>query len=312
MTELDATEIREAAPSRKPFYAAFAGNVVIAAAKFVAAFVTGSSAMMAEGFHSTVDATNNVLMLFGIRRSSRAPTAEHPFGFGKELYFWSLIVAVVIFGIGGGVSIYEGGVRLVHPEPLGEPIWNYGVLLISLLADGATLVFAYREFRPHQGRRGIWQGIRKSKDPTKFTVVLEDGAATIGIVIAAAGVALTQWTHEPRYDAAASVLIGLLLCTIALILAVESKGLLLGESAAEETIEAIRRIVEQDADVVGVRNILTMHLGPAELLLNLDVQFDQELGFAEIAKAIERLESAIRRGHAEVKQIFIEARALRR
>jgi cation diffusion facilitator family transporter len=302
----------EAAPSKKPFYAAFAGNVIIAAAKFVAAFITGSSAMLAEGFHSTVDATNNMLMLLGVRRSRRAPTPQHPFGYGKELYFWSLVVAIMIFGIGGGLSVFEGVLHIAKPEPLGDPLWSYIVLLVSFIADGATLVVAYKEFRPHRGRRGLWQGIHRSKDPTKFTVVLEDGAATLGVLIAAVGVFLAQRTGDPRYDAAASVLIGLLLCFIALVLAIESKGLLLGESASEETLREIRRNVEHDRDVVGVRNILTMHLGPAELLLNLDVQFDEGLAFPEVAGAIERLESSIRNAHPEVKQIFIEARAFRR
>ncbi len=302
----------EPTTSKTPFFAAFGANVTVAAAKFFAALETGSSAMLAEGFHSSVDAANNLLMLLGIRRSRRAPTPEHPFGHGKELYFWSLIVAVVIFGIGGGVSIYDGAQRLIHPTELGNPIWNYAVLLVSLLADGGSLVVAYREFKPHQGRRGIWRGIRASKDPTKFTVVLEDGAATIGIAIAALGVWLSHLTGRSRFDAAASVLIGLLLATIAFVLARESKGLLPGESARPETVEAIRRTVERDVNVEGVRNILTMHLGPSELLLNLDVQFVPELGFPEIAKAIERLEEAIRGHHSEVRQIFIEARAFRR
>jgi cation diffusion facilitator family transporter len=301
-----------AAPSKKPFYAACAGNVIIAVAKFAAAFITGSSAMLAEGFHSTIDATNNLLMLLGIRRSRRAPTAQHPFGFGKELYFWSLIVAIMIFGIGGGLSIFEGALHIANPEPLGDPLWSYVVLLVSFIADGATLIVAYKEFEPHRGRRGLWQGIHRSKDPTKFTVVLEDGAATLGVIFAAVGVFLAHRTGDPRYDAAASVLIGLLLCAIATVLAVESKGLLLGESASEETLREIRRTIEHDRDVVGVRNILTMHLGPAELLLNLDVQFAQELGVPEITRAIERLESEIRRAHPEIKQIFIEARAFRR
>ncbi len=264
--------------------------------------------MMAEGFHSLVDATNNVLMLFGISSSQRAPTAEHPFGHGKELYFWSLIVAVVFFGVGGGISIFEGGMRVLRPVELGAPTWSYAVLLVAFIAESATLVIAYREFRPHQGRRGLWRGIRASKDPTKFAVVLEDGAATIGIVFAAVGVWLGDTTGDSRYDAVASILIGVLLAAIASVLIVESKKLLLGESASGENIRAIRSTVESDPDVVAVKNLLTMHLGPAELLLNIDVQFRRDLAYPDLARAIERLESAIRRQNPMVRKIFIEAR----
>ncbi len=266
--------------------------------------------MAAEGVHSVVDAVNNLLMLFGIHVSRRPPTPEHPFGHGKELYFWSLIVAVVIFGVGCGISVYEGTMRLIYPTELGRPVWNYLVLLVAFLADGLTFLIAYREFKPHQGRRGIWRGIRASKDPTKFAVVLEDGAATMGIGLAVLGVWLSQISGDARYDAAASVLIGLLLGAVALVLGTESKNLLVGESASRETVLAIRSTVEADPDVVAVRNLLTMHLGPDELLLNLDVEFRGDLVFSEIANAIERLEATIRVQHPEVKRIFIEARAL--
>lgn len=297
-------------PSKRPFIAAFVGNSVIAASKFGAAGFTGSSAMMAEGFHSVVDATNNLLMLFGIRGSRRSPTPQHPFGYGKELYFWTLIVAIVIFGIGGGISVYEGVLHLLHPVALGNPLWNYLVLAIAFIADGATLIIAYREFEPHQKRWGLWRGIRRSKDPTKFTVLLEDGAATTGILLAVAGVWLSEATGSPQYDAVASILIGLLLAAVAVLLSVESRDLLVGESADGETLKAIRRTVETDEDVVAVRNLLTMHLGPSELLLNLDVQFRDDLRFPEIATAIERLESRLRERHSIVQKIFIEARNL--
>ncbi len=296
------------APTRKPFIAALVGNGLIAAAKFFAAISTGSSAMSAEGLHSLVDATNNVLMLFGISSSQRAPTEEHPFGHGKDLYFWSLIVAVVFFGVGGGISIFQGSARVLHPIELGPPTWDYAVLLVAFVAESVTLVIAYRELRPHLGRRGLWRGIRASKDPTQFAVVLEDGAATIGIVLAAIGIWLDDVTGDPRYDAVASILIGLLLAAVASVLIVESKNLLLGESASAENIRAIRETVEADRDVVAVKNLLTMHLGPAELLLNIDVQFRRNLTYPELAHAIERLEAAIRRRRPMVTSIFIEAR----
>lgn len=187
-------------PSTGPFIAALAGNSLIAAAKFVAAAFTGSSVMIAEGVHSIVDSTNNVLMLVGARRSDAKPSPEHPFGHGKELYFWSLIVALVIFSAGGGISIYEGITHVLHPSPVENPLWNYGVLGVSFVADGTTLVIAYREFKPHKGKRSLWRAIRVSKDPTKFAVVLEDGAATIGLFIAAIGLLATQLTGSGIYD----------------------------------------------------------------------------------------------------------------
>ena len=287
--------------------AAFVGNAVVAASKLVAAAATGSSAMIAEGLHSVVDAANNLLMLLGIDRSRRAPDSRHPFGHGKELYFWALIIAVVIFGIGGGASVYEGVQHVLHPTPIIHPLWNYAVLLVAFVADGWTLVIASREFNAHRGGRGPFEAIRESKDPTKFTVVLEDGAATIGLLIAAVGVWLTDRTGNSVYDGAASIAIGLLLCAIAALLARESKGLLLGESARKEVVEGIRRMVEEDPAVVRTGDVLTMHLGPSDLLLNLDVQFAKTLDSRCVAAAIERLADAIRHRHPEVRRIFIEA-----
>lgn len=298
------------APSRKPFIAAFIGNCVVAVAKFLAAAATGSSAMIAEGVHSVVDSANNLLMLLGIRLSQRKATADHPFGYGKELYFWSLVVAMVIFGIGGGVSCYEGILHLVHPEPIRQPMWNYAVLLVAFIADGWTLTIAYREFKDHIPG-GFWRGIRRSKDPTKFTVLLEDAAATSGVIVAAVGIWIAQVSGVPQIDGVASLIIGMLLCAVAIVLAVESKNLLVGESATPETVDAIQKTIHEDEDVVRVRNLLTMHLGPSELLVNLDVQFVSTLDSSQIAKVIDRLESRVRGLYPEVKRIFIEAQALK-
>lgn len=306
--EDQATVNKGAAPSKKPFIAAFIANCLVAAAKFVAAAVTGSSAMIAEGVHSSVDAANSVLMLLGIRLSRRKPDAIHPFGHGKELYFWALIVAIIVFGVGGGISIYEGVLHLLNPAELVDPLWNYGVLSVSFVADGWSWIVAYREFKAHQGNRGVWQSIHTSKDPTKFTVLLEDSAAILGVVAAGLGVGLTQLTGNGLYDGSASVIIGLLLCTIATILAAESGDLLIGESASADTLAAIRMTVEADPDVVSLRTLLTMHLGPSELLLNLSVEFNRRLDLTQTAGVIERLESSIRKRHPEVLRIFIEAR----
>lgn len=297
-------------PSSVPFIAALVGNSIIAAAKFVAAGFTGSSAMISEGVHSAVDASNNVLMLLGIRRSGAGPEKDHPFGHGKELYFWSLIVAVVFFGVGGGVSIYEGILHLIDPAPLRDPAWNYVVLGIAFVVDGVTLVIAYREFKPHVGDRTIWRAIRASKDPTKFTVVLEDGAATLGVVIAAVGVVATHLTGIGYFDGAASILVGLLLCAVAIVLALESKNLLLGEAAAPEVVSDIRSVVCADPDVRDISTLLTMHLGPYDLLVNLDVEFRSGLSGQGVTAAIARVERAIREQHPEVQRVFIEARNL--
>ncbi|MCA9632773.1 MAG: cation diffusion facilitator family transporter [Myxococcales bacterium] len=299
-------------PSTGPFIAALAGNSLIAAAKFVAAAFTGSSVMIAEGVHSIVDSTNNVLMLVGARCSDAKPSPEHPFGHGKELYFWSLIVALVIFSAGGGISIYEGITHVLHPSPVENPLWNYGVLGVSFVADGTTLVIAYREFKPHKGKRSLWRAIRVSKDPTKFAVVLEDGAATIGLFIAAVGLLATQLTGSGIYDGLASIAVGLLLCAIAFVLALESKNLLLGEAAAPRVVADLRETVCRDPDVEGVASLLTMHLGPYDLLLNVDVAFREDLTGNETVAAIQRIERAIQRSHPEVKRIFIEAGSLDR
>jgi cation diffusion facilitator family transporter len=309
VAEDQATANKGPAPSKKPFIAAFIANCLVAAAKFIAAAITGSSAMIAEGVHSSVDAANSVLMLLGIRLSRRKPDAIHPFGHGKELYFWALIVAIIVFGLGGGISIYEGILHLLNPTELVDPFWNYGVLAVSFTADGWSWIVAYREFKVHQGSRSVWRSIHTSKDPTKFAVLLEDSAAILGVVVAGLGVGLTQLTGNKLYDGSASVIIGLLLCAIATILAAESGNLLIGESASPDTLAAIRKTVEADPDVVSLRNLLTMHMGPSELLLNLDVEFNRRLDLPQTARVIGRLESSIRGRHPEVLRIFIEAHA---
>jgi cation diffusion facilitator family transporter len=302
---------------RKPpiaVYGAMAGNATIAVAKGVAAFFTGSSAMVSESIHSVVDTANEGLLLLGMSRGQRPPDAQHPFGYGKELYFWSLIVAILLFGIGGGISFYEGVTHLTGHVGEGgsSAIWNYAVIVIALIAEGTSWVIALREFFPSIEDEGLFFAIRNAKDPTVITVLLEDSAALVGLVFAFLGVLLSQLTGNPMYDGIASILIGLTLATVSAFLAYESRSLLIGETADPEIVESIRTIAGQNEDVSVVGQPLTMHLGPHEILLNLDVRFKAGLSSEKIMNVIDRLEQAIRSHHPEIRRIFIEAESLRR
>jgi cation diffusion facilitator family transporter len=210
---------------------AFGANLGIAAAKFAAAAFTGSSAMLTEGVHSVVDSSNQLLLIWGRRQSRKPPDDKHPFGYGRELYFWSFVVAVLVFALGAGVSIYEGVIHIVHPEHAVSPLVGYAVLLVAFLLEGGSTFAAFKEFREAKGPLGWVEAVRVSKDPPAFIVLLENGAAMAGIVVAAAGLALAQLTGDPFYDGAASVLIGIILGVTAFVLAVESKALLIGEAA---------------------------------------------------------------------------------
>lgn len=293
-------------------WGAVIGNGVIAVSKFVAAWVTGSSAMLSEGIHSVVDTANDLLMLLGLSRSKRPADDHHPFGHGKELYFWSLIVAIVIFGVGGGMSIYEGVTHLIHPEALTSPLWSYVVLGIAFLFEGSSFGLAVHHFRQiKQERVGVLQTVHVSKDPTDFTVLFEDAAALAGILVAFLGVLLGHWLNNPYLDGSASILIGLILAVVAAFLAYESKGLLIGESAEPSQVAAIRDLAADDADVLVVDRPLTMYMGPDQLLLNLDVRFRAGLSVPELEAAIDRMEKRIRERYPKVKRIFIEAEGLR-
>ncbi len=292
-------------------YAAILGNLVIAIMKFTAAAFTGGSAMLSEGIHSLVDTGNGGLLLLGIHRSKKPADAAHPFGYGKELYFWSLIVAVLIFGVGGGISVYEGILHLLHPSPLQDPTWSYVVLGLATLFESVVFVIAWREFRALKGKdENFWQAIRSSKDPATFTVLFEDAAALLGLLVAAAGIFLAHQFNRPELDGAASVVIGLILASTAGFLVYESKGLLVGEGANPETLAAIRKLVESDPGVRRVRNPLTMHFGPETVLLTVDIQFDAKLSAAEVEVAVDRMEKGIRQRYPAIKHIYIESRAI--
>jgi cation diffusion facilitator family transporter len=299
-----------ASESKTAIAVAILGNIAIAVTKFVAAFMTGSSAMVSEGIHSFVDTGNGALMLLGLRQSQKPPDADHPFGYGKELYFWSLIVSFGIFAVGCGMSVYEGLTHLLHPEPIINPFWNYAVLGFAFLFEGISWLFGWRVFRMAKGRRGILQAIHESKDPSTFLVFLEDSAALVGLVIASVGIVLGRLWNNPYMDGLASVLIGLLLGVISIFLARESKGLLIGEGVDKETLNNIRQLVEADTDVDHVHRVLTMYFGPQEVLLTLEVKFRDELSAVGVREAVARLHKTVRREHPQINRVFFGSESL--
>lgn len=301
-----------AAESKKAVVAAIAANLAIAITKFVAAFFTGSSAMISEGIHSLVDTGDGGLLLLGLRQSKRPPDELHPFGHGKELYFWTLVVAIMIFAVGGGMSVYEGITHLINPSPLEDPTWNYAVLGVAAIFESSSWFFAWKAFRKAVGEtdESIWRTIRTSKDPTTFTVLFEDSAALAGLLVAFIGIFLGHQFENPYLDGVASLIIGSILAVIAFALAYESKGLLIGESADPDMIKSIRRLAEDDPATEGVQSPLTMHLGPHQVLLVINVRFREELSSAEVTAAVDRLERKIRQQHPDIKRIFIDAGSL--
>ncbi|BAY11416.1 cation diffusion facilitator family transporter [Calothrix sp. NIES-2098] len=296
--------------SKKTIFAAMAANLAIAITKFIAAAITNSSAMISEGIHSVVDTGDQLLLLLGIRMSQKPADESHPFGYGQELYFWTLIVAILIFAIGGGMSIYEGITHLIKPSPLEDPMWNYIVLGIAIIFEGSSWTIALKEFLPTKGDQTFWQAIKNSKDPTVFTVLFEDSAAILGLIVALVGIFLGHVFNNVYFDGIASIIIGVILAVVAVLLATESKGLLVGESANPRIIADIRSLSKTEPGVQNVMRILTMQLGPQEILLNLEIQFARHLSGEEIALTVERLETRICQKHPEVKQIFIEAKSL--
>lgn len=299
------------ASSDKAVYVGIGANVVVTAAKFVASIVTGSSSMFTEGIHSLVDTGNGGLLLIGSRAQRREPDETHPFGYGKEQYFWTLIVAMLVFALGGGVSIYEGISRLLDPGPIEHPFWNYAVLVVAFLSDGYSWIVAFRQLRSVQKEPNILRAAQASKDPSTFVVWFEDSAALLGVGLAFLGVLFSQMLGSSYPDGIASVLIGLTMAGTALLLTYESRKLLIGESADPELIAGIRQIAEADEAVAHCGPPLTMHLGPEDILLNLDVQFRKGLSSDAIFESVDRLERRIRSKYAEVRRIFIEADVIR-
>ncbi|HEX3086732.1 MAG TPA: cation diffusion facilitator family transporter [Pyrinomonadaceae bacterium] len=297
--------------SRTAIIAAIIGNLAIAATKFIAAAFTGSSAMLSEGIHSLVDTGNGGLLLLGVKRSRRPPTAEHPFGHGKEIYFWALVVAILVFALGGGMSVYEGISHVRHPRPIGNPTINYVVLGLAILFEAISCFFAFRAFRKEMGRKTIFETIRGSKDPTTFTVLFEDTAAMLGLLVAFVGIFLGHQLNNPYLDGVASIVIGAILGGVAVFLAYESHSLLIGEGVSKETLANIRTIVSSDAAVADIREVLTLHFSPTDVLLNLNVRFNKEYTVSEVAAVIANLESKIRARYPEINHIFIETDSLK-
>ena len=298
-----------ASESKIVIYAALVGNALIAVSKLVAAAFTGSSAMLSEGIHSIVDTGNQGLLLFGLKRASRPADDRFPFGHGKEVYFWSFVVAILIFAVGAGISLYEGIEHLRHPVHSGSPMVNYIVLGLAFLFEGGAWFMAFRAFRRLKGPRGYLAAVRRSKDPSVFVVLFEDTAAMLGIAVAFLGVWLSQVTGEPRFDGAASVVIGLILGGTAIWLAVETHGLLIGEAAEPEVQEYIRRITKERPEVTRVNELLTLHMGPEYILVNLSVDFDDGVPAGTVEKIVSELDVAIKAEHPRVKRIFVEVEA---
>ena len=294
------------ASRRRVVFAALLGNLAVAATKFVAAAFTGSSAMLSEGVHSLVDTCNQLLMLYGMHRASRPPDAAHPFGYGRELYFWAFIVALMVFAVGSGISFYEGVAHLRHPRAIENASINYAVLAASLLFEGASWWVALKSFRASKGTRGWFQAFRDSKDASTFTVLFEDTAAMLGLLIAFAGVAAAQWLGDPRFDGYASLGIGVVLAVTAMLLARETKGLLLGEAAQRQIVEDILRIAGDDPDVRCANGVLTQQLGPDSIVAALSADFHDVLTTPQIEACVLRIEHALQRSHPEVTAVFVK------
>lgn len=280
-------------------------NLGIAIAKFVAASMTGSSSMLSEGFHSLVDSGNQLLLLYGEHRARRPADAAHPFGYGRELYFWAFVVAILIFGLGAGLSIYEGWQHIVEPEPLRDPTINYVVLALALVLEGASWTIAVRSFAATKGETGWWRALRTSKNPSHFIVLFEDSAALAGLVVAGAGIWASHAFNDPRIDGAASIVIGAILAGVAALLASEAKGLLIGEPADPAVVATVRRIVGAQPGVERVNHVRTVHSAPHKIFVAISADFDDALTLGDGERLIEATEAELRACIPELASIYI-------
>jgi len=292
--------------SQTVVYAALAGNFLIAVTKFAAAFFTGSSAMLSEGIHSLVDTGNELLLLYGLRRSGRPADRSHPLGHGRELYFWSFIVALLVFSLGAGVSFYEGVTHIANPEPIENASVNYVVLGLAFLFEGFSWWVALREFSRQKGRLGFFAAVRRSKDPTTFTVLFEDSAALLGLVIALVGIAAAEGLGMPQLDGVASIGIAVVLTATAVFLARESKSLLIGEPALPAVQARILALAAADPAVHRANGVLTVHLGPQQIVAAISTEFEDQTTAPEIEACIERLEERLRADLPQITAVFVK------
>jgi cation diffusion facilitator family transporter len=295
--------------SKKVLIIGSTANFMVMLMKFIAGGFTGSAAMLAEAFHSTADTMNQVLLFIGIKRSERKPDSRHQFGYGKERYFFSFIVAISIFAVGGVFSVYEGINKILHPHELENIIWAYAVLVGAIVFEGIALIFASRELKHIQAKaqKNLWRTIRDAKDTTIITVVFEDSAALIGLMLALAGITLTTLTGNGIFDGIASVAIGILLILIAIFLSVEVHSLLIGEAMTPENQQRVRSLIK---DTPGVQEIITFHslyMGPEDALIAVEIQFDERIDVKRLVSTIDQLEHQIQQAFPQVKKIFIEA-----
>jgi cation diffusion facilitator family transporter len=299
-----------ASESKTAIFAAIIGNLAIAVTKFAAAAFTGSAAMLSEAIHSVVDTGNGGLMLLGVYRSRRPPDFDHPFGHGRELYFWTLIVAILIFAVGGGMSAYEGITHIAHPTTPENPVWSYSVLGLAFVFEGTTWVFGWKAFSAERGGKGVLEAIHVSKDPTSFSVLLEDSAALLGLIFAFLGIFLGRQLGLPFLDGAASVVIGLLLCAVAVLMVYESKGLLIGEGLDRETLKSVHALVEADPAVERVSHLHTLYLGAHEVLLTSELRFRSTISALEVRRSVARLKRDIQSHHPDITRIFFGAESI--
>jgi cation diffusion facilitator family transporter len=302
--------MQERHSTRIVVYAALAGNIAVAITKLAAAAVTGSAAMFSEAVHSVVDCGNEGLILYGYRRATRRPDLVHPLGFGRELYFWSFIVALLLFALGAGVSIYQGVRHVIAPQPLEYTNISYAVLALSFVFEGASWIIGWRTLSRARGDIGFWKAFRQSKNPPAFMVVFEDSAALIGIAIAAIGIAAAEKLEMPVLDGAASILIGVVLAITAVLLAIESKSLLIGERATPALVEAICRIAQEQSGVVHANSALTAQLAPDQALVALSIEFDPGLLTEQIEECVAAIEQKVRTAHPEVTALFVKPQTL--
>jgi cation diffusion facilitator family transporter len=297
------------ARNNKSIYSALAANVLIAITKFIAGGYSNSSSMISEGIHSLVDTVNQILLLYGLKRSRKPADKIRPFGYGKELYFWSFIVSILIFGLGGGISIYQGIHHIIVPEPLGDPTWNYVVIGLSMVLEGSSLAVAIVEFNKVRAGLSWWKAIVKSKDPSSFLVLFEDGAAVLGLLIVLVFMIVGHHYKLEYLDGVASVMIGVLLVLVSAILARESRSLLMGEGIAQETQLKIKLLAEKDPSVIKVTHLMSTYQSPQEVVLMLMVEFKEDIDTEDITDAITRIRSLITEAYPLIRFVIIQPQA---